>query len=227
MLDVSLKKEIGTLKIDIGFKIERPMISVVFGKSGAGKTTLANMLSGLVRPQSGHILFKGAAFFDSSKGIDLPPEKRGIGYVFQEHRLFPHMSVKRNLTFGQFPGKRKSRMDFSKIVDLFAIGHLLDRHPETLSGGESQRVALGRAIFACTSFLVMDEPLSSLDNEIKNGLIDYIALIPDNFSIPLIYITHSIYEVSRLAERVLVIDGGKLISSGDPGAILKQGYTDL
>jgi len=225
MIDVFVKKELGDLKIDIKFQIGHPMIYAVFGRSGAGKTTLANMLSGLVKPDSGHISFDKITFFDSDSSIDMPPERRGIGYVFQEHRLFPHLSVRKNLTFGQFPGKRKNHADFSKIVDLFAIGHLLDRYPETLSGGESQRVALGRAIFACTSFLIMDEPLSSLDNELKNSLIDYIALIPGNFSVPMIYITHSKYEVSRLAEKVMLIDGGKVAACGGPDII--ENNTDL
>ena len=169
MLDILVKKKIGTLDMDIGFSVERPLITVVFGRSGSGKTTLANMLAGLVCPDKGRIRFENSVYTDTEAGVNLSPEKRGIGYVFQEHRLFPHLNVKDNLTFGKFPGGRRSKADFSKIVDLLHIGHLMKRSPDTLSGGEAQRVAIGRALFACTSFLIMDEPLSSLDSRLKDA----------------------------------------------------------
>ncbi len=222
VLDILVKKKIGTLDMDIGFSIERPLITVVFGRSGSGKTTLANMLAGLVCPDKGRIRFENSVYTDTEAGVNLSPEKRGIGYVFQEHRLFPHLNVKDNLTFGKFPGGRKSKADFSKIVDLLHIGHLMKRSPDTLSGGEAQRVAIGRALFACTSFLIMDEPLSSLDSRLKDGLMCYIELIPENFSFPMIYITHSIDEVKRLADMVALINNGKLVSYGVPDLVCDQ-----
>ncbi len=222
VLDILVKKKIGTLDMDIGFSVERPLITVVFGRSGSGKTTLANMLAGLVRPDKGRIKFEDLVYTDTDAGIYLPPDKRGIGYVFQEHRLFPHLKVKENLTFGKFPGGRKSRTEFSKIVDLLHIGHLTDRYPDTLSGGEAQRVAIGRALFACTSFLIMDEPLSSLDSKLKEELMRYIALIPENFAFPMIYITHSKEEVKRLADMALLVNNGKLVSYGVPDLVCDQ-----
>ncbi len=225
LLDVCVKKRIGTLDMDIRFIVKKPLITVLFGRSGSGKTTLANIIAGLVTPDKGIIRFEDSVYFDTEKKIDMPPHKRGIGYVFQEHRLFPHLKVKENLTFGRFPGGRKSSAEFSKIVDLLRIGHLLERYPETLSGGEAQRAAIGRALFACTSFLIMDEPLSSLDFRLKNELIPYIALIPENFSFPMIYITHSTDEVKKLAGMAAIINNGKLVSYDIPALVCDQSGT--
>jgi molybdate transport system ATP-binding protein len=210
MLKVRVEKKIGDLNINAGFAIEKPVITALLGKSGAGKTTLANMLSGLVKPDRGSVVFNDSVFFDGERHVDLPPEQRGIGYVFQEHRLFPHLSVRHNLTFGCWAGGRKNSEKLSKIVELLELGKLLERRPDTLSGGESQRVAIGRALYACTSFLIMDEPLSSLDAALKENIMDYIAMIPMNFSFPMIYITHDQKEVDRLAEETLVLKGGCL-----------------
>lgn len=222
VLDIRVKKKIGTLDMDISFTMERPLITVVFGRSGSGKTTLANIIAGLLSPDIGMIRFEDSVYCDTEKRIDISADKRGIGYVFQEHRLFPHLNVKDNLTFGRFPGGRKSKTDFSKIVDLLKIGHLLKRYPDTLSGGEAQRAAIGRALFACTSFMIMDEPLSSLDLRLKNELIPYIALIPENFSFPMIYITHSSEEVKKLAGMVALINSGKLVSYDVPDKVYDQ-----
>ncbi len=214
MLKVQIQKKIGRLDMQIDFHIEKPGITVLFGKSGSGKTTLAMMLAGLLKPDQGFISFEKEIFFDSRTGRKLPPEKCGIGYVFQEHRLFPHLSVKNNLAFGRFPGGRHSGISFDQVVDILGIGHLLHRYPGTLSGGESQRVALGRAILGCTSFLLLDEPLSSLDHQRRNDLMEYIASIQKHFSLPMIYITHNMEEVARLADRVILIHEGRLAASG-------------
>ena len=213
MLEVTVEKQICDLNMKADFVVERPVITALIGKSGAGKTTLANMLAGLVKPDRGRIVFNGTVFFDGAAGAELPPEKRGVGYVFQEHRLFPHLSVRRNLTFGRWLGGRKNGEKLPKIVELLGLGQLLDRRPDTLSGGESQRVAIGRALYACESFLIMDEPLSSLDAALKEDIMNYIAMIPENFSFPMIYITHDMGEVERLAEEALVIEGGRLTGS--------------
>lgn len=217
MLTVSVKKKIGDLNMAVDFSIAKPAITALIGRSGAGKTSLAKMLAGLVRPCSGRIAFNETVFFDSEEGIDLPPEKRGIGYVFQEHRLFPHLSVRSNITFGRRLGGRKNGERLSKVVELLGLDRLLNRRPETLSGGESQRVAIGRALCACESFLIMDEPLSSLDAGLKEGILDYIAMIPKNFSFPMIYITHDMREVQRLAAEALVIADGRLAGCGPAG----------
>ncbi len=220
MLSVEVQKRIGRLDMEIAFEMETPCITVLFGKSGAGKTTLANMLAGLVWPDQGHISFGNRVFFDSRTGCRLPPEKRGVGYVFQEHRLFSHLSVKSNLNFGRFPGGRRSSVSFDQVVDLLGIGHLLSRHPGTLSGGESQRVALGRALLGCTSFLLLDEPLSSLDQQRRDELLVYMHEIPKRLSFPMIYITHNRKEMERLADRVALIREGKLAAYGAPGEVL-------
>lgn len=222
VLDISVKKKLGRLNVDICLTVEKPMITVLFGRSGAGKTTLANMLAGLVRPDIGRIAFADSLYDDTVRGVHMPPDKRGIGYVFQEHRLFPHLTVRENLTFGRFPGGRKSRTEFMKVVELLRIGDLTERHTNTLSGGEAQRVAIGRALLACSSFLIMDEPLSSLDSGLKEEIMGYIALIPENFCFPMIYITHSVHEVRRLADMVALIDDGKLVSYDVPASVFDQ-----
>lgn len=210
MFSVRVKKKLGSILIDADFAIERPTITVLLGKSGAGKTTIANIIAGLVAPDEGRIEFNGTVFYDSLSRLSLPPEKRGIGYVFQEHRLFPNMLVERNLTFGRFPGGRKNRESLEKVIDMLEIGTLLDRRPSTLSGGESQRVAIGRALISCTTLLIMDEPLSSLDPSLKDGIMKYIAMIPENFDFPMLYITHSDSEVKKLAGTVMTVLDGRL-----------------
>ncbi|MDR1944236.1 MAG: ATP-binding cassette domain-containing protein [Synergistaceae bacterium] len=210
MLEVRVKKNFGEFAMDMDFSLDPTGITVFFGKSGAGKTTLVNMIAGLVRPDQGVISCGGREFFSSGRKFSLPPEKRGLGYVFQQCRLFPHLSVRNNILFGpRFCGRRFDESFFQKVVEVLGVGSLLERRPNSLSGGESQRVAIGRALLSCESFLLMDEPLSSLDIERKEDLIEYIASIPQNFGIPVIYVTHSKEELSRLADRVLLISGGR------------------
>jgi molybdate transport system ATP-binding protein len=213
LLDVKVEKSFGDFSISMNFSLDQSGVTVLFGKSGAGKTTLINMIAGLLSPDEGFITSDGRVFFDSSRGFSLPPEKRGLGYVFQQHRLFTHMSVENNLLFGpRFCGRPFDCGYWDRVVEVLGIGHLLTRMPNSLSGGESQRVAIGRALLACTSFLLMDEPLSSLDAERKEDLIGYISSIPQKFGIPVIYVTHAKEELSRLADRVLVISGGRVES---------------
>lgn len=209
MLEVTVEKQIGDLNMKADFVVERPVITALIGKSGTGKTTLANMLAGLVKPDRGRIVFNRTVFFDGAAGANTAGKARRR-HVFQEHRLFPHLSVRRNLTFGRWLGGRKNGEKLPKIVELLGLGQLLDERPDTLSGGESQRVAIGRALYACESFLIMDEPLSSLDAALKEDIMNYIAMIPENFHFQPIYITHDMGEVERLAEEALVIGGGRL-----------------
>jgi molybdate transport system ATP-binding protein len=213
LLDIRVEKRFGEFCLTADISLERSGITVLFGKSGAGKTTLVNMIAGLVRPDRGVISCGGRCFFDSSRNFSFPPERRGLGYVFQQHRLFAHMSVLNNLVFGpKFCGRPFDRERFRKVVEILGIEHLLSRRPNSLSGGESQRVAIGRAILACTSILLMDEPLSSIDRERKEELLGYIASIPKNFGIPVIYVTHSHRELSLLADRVVEISEGRVVS---------------
>jgi molybdate transport system ATP-binding protein len=212
VLEVRAKKRLGNFFVDVDFALPAQGITVFFGKSGAGKTSIVNMIAGLVSPDEGRISHERRVLFDSEKKFSLPPERRGVGYVFQQNRLFSHMSVKNNLLFApRFCGRPGGARLFDKVVDLLGIAHLLSRKPGALSGGESQRVSIGRALLACTSFLLMDEPLSSLDDERRNDLMAYIASIPSNFGFPVIYVTHSQEELSRLADHVLVVDGGRAV----------------
>jgi molybdate transport system ATP-binding protein len=211
MLEASLFKRLGNLSIEAELSVEEPSVTVLFGRSGAGKSSIVKMLAGLMTPDRGRIAFGDKVFFDSAARVNLPPELRGVGYLFQEHRLFPHLSVKRNLTFGRFPGNRRSSLDLDEVVGLLNISHLLGRGVGALSGGESQRVALGRALLSCTSFLVMDEPLSSLDEAIKGELLDFIACIPERYGFHTIYITHDRSEAARLAKRIFLVKDGRLV----------------
>jgi molybdate transport system ATP-binding protein len=212
LLKLRAQKTFGEFSVEVDISIEQSGITALFGKSGAGKTTFVNMIAGLVRPDMGFISCGGKVFFDSDRNISLPPERRGLGYVFQQHRLFSHMSVRNNLMFGsRFCGRPFDSARFEKVVEVLGIGNLMSRRPNSLSGGESQRVAIGRAILACTSILLMDEPLSSLDRERKEDLLGYIDDIPKNFGIPIIYVTHSHRELSRIADRVITISDGRVI----------------
>lgn len=216
MLCVQVKKTIGGFSLDADFQIPRSGVTAFWGKSGAGKTTLLNLIAGLIQPDEGHIACGEKVFFDSSpKGgcpfcFSLPAERRGLGYVFQQHRLFSHLSVRKNLLFSSlFCGRNIDEGSLERVVTLLGIGDLLERKPNSLSGGEAQRVAIGRALLASTSFLLMDEPLSSLDQERKEDILGYISGVSKNFTVPIIYVTHSLEELSSLADFVLEIRCGK------------------
>ena len=207
--------------LDISLRIKSRAVTVLFGPSGSGKSTLAKIIAGLCAPDSGRILFEDNTFFDSGKSVDLPPELRGVGFLFQEHRLFPHMSVYKNLLFGQTAGGRRTSCSVAEISEIFGITPLLGRRPSSLSGGESQRVALARAILAAENFIIMDEPLSSLDDVLKEDLLGYIEKIPSLFGLPIIYITHSRYEALRLAEEAVIMREGRVEKSGPVSEMLK------
>lgn len=224
MLTVDVSKRLGDFSLDVAFTLADVGITVVFGKSGAGKTTVLNLLAGLARPDAGAIRLGGNLLFHAGDRVFVKPEKRGISCVFQQPRLFSHLSVKNNLLFGpRFCGRPYSREHFDGVVDLLGIGHLLRRRPNTLSGGESQRVAIGRALLASSSLLLMDEPLASLDKNRKDELIPYISAIPKRFGVPIVYVTHSLDELRALADNVLLMrDGrGEFIRGGErpPGDI--------
>jgi molybdate transport system ATP-binding protein len=212
LLAVNVVKSFGVFALEASFELAGPGVTVVFGPSGAGKTTLLSLLAGLGRPDSGFIRYQGRTLFDSAKGVCLAPEKRSFGYVFQEPRLFSHFSVTNNLLFAtRFGGRVFDRDCFERVVDLLGLGSLLSRRPRTLSGGESQRVAIGRALLAQGDLLLMDEPLSSLDRERKNELLSYIIQIPARFGSPIIYVTHAEDELLFLADRVLEVKDGHCV----------------
>ncbi|MDR2105604.1 MAG: molybdenum ABC transporter ATP-binding protein, partial [Deferribacteraceae bacterium] len=194
--------------------------TALFGASGAGKSTIINMIAGLTVPDSGRIEIDGALLFDSQKKINLPPEKRGIGYVFQDSRLFPHLTVLKNITYGLKKGE--DRRKAAEISDFLGITPLLHRYPKNLSGGEKQRVALGRALLSSPKILLMDEPLASLDAVRRDELVEYILSLKE-FSIPIIYVTHTLEEIMRLADYLAVMDGGKLVKIGETLEVVNSG----
>ncbi len=196
-----------------------PGITGLFGHSGSGKTTILKMIAGMLRPMAGQIEVNDQTYFDSSRNIELPPAKRRTGFVFQDARLFPHMSVRRNLSYAAWAGKRKSTRPFDEIVELLGLGGHLDRNPDTLSGGERQRVAIGRALLSDPAILLMDEPLSSLDYSRRMEILPYLETLRQETRIPIIYVSHEIDEMARLTDTLVVMSGGEVIACG--------GTTDL
>lgn len=192
-----------------------PGITGLFGHSGAGKTTVLKMIAGMLRPERGRIETSGLVLFDGSAGIDLPPQKRRSGFVFQDGRLFPHMSVRRNLDYARWAAKRGTNRSFDEVIDLLGLGGHLDRSPATLSGGERQRVAVGRALLSDPAILLMDEPLSSLDHARRTDILPYLETIRQETRIPIVYVSHEIDEMARLTDTLVVMSQGRVIASGD------------
>ena len=216
MLDLQVKKKQGQFLIDSAFASRKIGITALFGVSGAGKTSIINMVAGLARPDKGRIIINGRSLFDSEAGLDVPPEKRRIGYIFQDGRLFPHLSVRANLTYGMNLTPEKERyLSLDQIIELLGIGHLLKRRPAKLSGGEKQRVAIGRALLTSPSLLLMDEPLASLDLARKAELLPFIARLAQELSIPILYVSHSLNELINLADTIIVLEAGRVVAQGD------------
>ena len=211
MLELDFSQTLGSLELRVSQTLPAQGITAIFGLSGAGKTSLINAIGGLTQPDSGRITLNGRILSDKQNNIFLPPEKRRVGYVFQDARLFPHYRVKGNLQYGMAPSMRGQ---FDNIVRLLGIAPLLDRFPLTLSGGEKQRVAIGRALLTAPEILLMDEPLAALDIPRKRELMPYLERLAQEVSIPILYVTHSLDEILRLAEKVLVLDGGKVLAMG-------------
>ncbi|VUS21983.1 molybdenum ABC transporter ATP-binding protein ModC [Klebsiella huaxiensis] len=211
MLELDFTQTLGTHCLQICETLPASGITAVFGVSGAGKTSLINAISGLTRPQQGRIVLNGRVLNDVENRICLAPEKRRIGYVFQDARLFPHYKVRGNLKYGM----AKSMADqFDKLVDLLGIAPLLDRLPGGLSGGEKQRVAIGRALLTAPELLLLDEPLASLDIPRKRELLPYLQRLAREINIPMLYVSHSLDEIQHLADKVLVLEEGKVKAFG-------------
>ena len=225
MLDVNIRLKHGAFELQLGFHLAECGIAVIFGPSGSGKTSLVNCIAGLETPDAGRIVCRGETSFDASRGINLPPEKRRLGYVFQDARLFPHLTVLENLSFGlRFhpPRLLQPAPGVRDVADLLDIGSLLHRRPAHLSGGEKQRVAIGRALLCRPRLLLMDEPLSSLDMNLKEGLLTYIARIPRQWNVPVLYVTHSPEETQFLGNSMLLLRHGRLEAQGNVGATLHK-----
>ncbi|CDH29882.1 molybdate transport protein (ABC superfamily,atp_bind) [Xenorhabdus bovienii str. Jollieti] len=211
MLELEFEQRLGNLHMQVDTTLPTESITAIFGLSGAGKTSLINVIAGLSRPQRGRIVLNGRTLVDIEQKIFLPPEKRRMGYVFQDARLFPHYCVKGNLQYGMSPDMKPQ---FDNIIGLLGIEHLLSRFPMTLSGGEKQRVAIGRALLTAPEILLMDEPLASLDLPRKRELLPYLEKLSADVKIPLLYVSHNLDEILRLADNVIVMDKGKVRATG-------------
>ncbi|HGG03948.1 MAG TPA: molybdenum ABC transporter ATP-binding protein [Aliiroseovarius sp.] len=219
-LSLSLRHAFGPFGLDVAFDAPAG-ITMLFGRSGSGKTTVINAAAGLLRPDQGHMRLDGDTLFDTDAGIWLPPHQRRIGYIFQDARLFPHLSVRQNLTYGRFfTPKAARREDLGRVVDLLGLGHLLARRPNLLSGGEKQRVAIGRALMASPRLILADEPLAALDDQHKAEIMPYFERLRDDIAVPILFVSHSPAEVARLATSVVVLQDGRVARHGSAAEVL-------
>ncbi|MDJ1009732.1 MAG: molybdenum ABC transporter ATP-binding protein [Paracoccaceae bacterium] len=229
-LAVDITRRLGAFDLAIRFEAP-PGVTAVFGRSGAGKTSLVNAVAGLLRPDRGRIALHGRVLFDATTGVDLPAHRRRIGYVFQDGRLFPHLSVRRNLLYGAPPAADPGAL--ARVAALLDISDLLNRAPAGLSGGEKQRVAIGRALLSEPQMLLMDEPLASLDADRKSVILPYLERLRDETGLPIFYVSHAIEEVARLANTVVILEGGAVGAAGpatevfaDPANVRRLGLRD-
>jgi len=210
-LEVKALTRLGDFTLDAEFATDGK-ITAIFGPSGAGKTSLINIIAGLIEPERGRVAVDGTALLDTERGIDIAAHKRRIGYVFQESRLFPHLTVRQNLLYGRWFAPRELRQaSFEEVTDLLDLGPLLHRGTRQLSGGEKQRAAIGRALLASPRLLLLDEPLSSLDEARKQEVMPFLERLRDNARMPIIYVSHSVSEVERLANTVVFMESGRVI----------------
>lgn len=210
-LSVALKHAFAGFTLNVAFEAEQG-VTALFGHSGAGKTTVINAVAGLLRPNQGRIAVDGVALVDTAAGDWKPPHRRRVGYVFQEARLFPHLSVRQNLQYGaRFAGTLGDTATFDRVTGLLGIAPLLDRRPSGLSGGERQRVAIGRALLSNPLILLMDEPLAALDDARKTEILPYLERLRDDTSIPILYVSHTVSEIARLATTVVCMEAGRVI----------------
>lgn len=224
-IEVDVGRRLGAFTLRARFRSEGHL-TALFGRSGAGKTTLVNIVAGLLRPDEGRVVVNGQVLVDTGRGVYLPAHRRRIGYVFQESRLFPHLTVRHNLLYGRWLSPRAERRErLAHVVELLGIGELLDRRPGRLSGGETQRVAIGRALLANPRLLLMDEPLAALDEARKMEILPYIERLRDEIRIPIVYVSHSVPEVARLASTVVLLSEGAVAETGPAASIM--GRLDL
>jgi molybdate transport system ATP-binding protein len=201
--------DLGDFRLDAAFGgAER--VTALFGPSGAGKSTILRLIAGLLRPDAGKIVLAGRTVFDSAAGVDLPARRRRVGLVFQDGLLFPHLSVRQNLLYGPWVRRAPRPAAFDRTVEILDIAKLLDRAPRHLSGGERQRVAIGRALLSDPSVLLMDEPVSAIDQERRAEILPHLASLTQEFPIPLLYVSHAMEEVERLAQKVVRIRDGRI-----------------
>ncbi len=219
-LVVEARHRLGDFSLDAAFSADGG-VTALFGRSGSGKTSLVRIIAGLTRPAEGRVLLGDEVLVDTARRIFVPAHRRRFGYVFQEARLFPHLTVRQNLHYGRWFSPKGARAENpERIVDLLGIADLLDRQPNNLSGGEKQRVAIGRALLASPRLLLMDEPLAALDEERKAEILPYLERLRDEVGIPIVYVSHSVAEVARLADRVVLMAGGRIEAVGAASDVL-------
>jgi len=218
--EIAIRHRQGAFLLDVAFTAGSG-VTALFGPSGAGKTSIVHVLAGLTRPDHGRIVLEGRTVLDTDQGVFVPPEKRRAGLVFQDARLFPHMSVETNLLFGwRRMGKRADVTEIARIIRLLGLEKLLQRSPKHLSGGEKSRVALGRALLATPDILLLDEPLASLDQERRGEILPWLERLRDIARMPIFYVSHSLDEVARLADQVVLLDKGKVVGFGSVFEVL-------
>jgi len=221
MLSVDLQYQQGSFRLDTSFALENP-VTGLFGSSGSGKSTLLNLIAGLKQADKGWIRLNGNHLFCQETNINLPANKRKIGLVFQDSQLFPHLTVSNNLSYGYHRTEKKlRRFEPTEIIDLLEIGHLLTKRPNQLSGGEKQRVALGRALLASPQLLLLDEPLASLDQGLKGQILPFLKRVKDELKLPMVYVSHSMEEILHLTDHLVVINDGKILGDGDFYDVIK------
>ncbi len=225
MLEVDVEQQLGAFKLRAKFASGAPVLAL-FGRSGSGKSSLVNLLAGIARAGRGRIVLNEGVLLDTAAGIEVPPESRRIGYVFQDGMLFPHLNVRRNLEYGEKLVSAADRyIERDKVITLLGLEDLLERRPVNLSGGEKQRVAIGRALLRSPRLLLLDEPLASLDSTRKSEILQYIELLRDEFRIPIVFVSHAVEEVTRLADEIVLLDRGQVTATGSVEAIM--GRLDL
>ncbi|MBW0004266.1 MAG: molybdenum ABC transporter ATP-binding protein, partial [Hyphomicrobiales bacterium] len=222
-LRIDIRVPRGDFRLDARFELPATGVIAVLGPSGSGKTTLMSAIAGIVKPHDGVIALADEVLFDSDRNVDLPIEARGCGVVFQDARLFPHLSVEQNLAYGLL--RRRGRaiaQHTGHVTEMLGIGHLAKRRPATLSGGERQRVAIGRALLSQPRLLLLDEPISAVDPDRKGEILPYLERLHDEANVPIVYVSHALDEVLRLADQVVLIGGGRCEAAGPAALVLSD-----